>query len=65
MRNNASQTDEPQQAALQALLRVIASRNRPITSQLLAKSPELARLAIKVGATRQAAVDSYLKEINH
>lgn len=65
MSKNASPTGDPQQAALQALIRVIASGNGPLTSQLLAKSPELARLAIKVGATRQAPVDSYLKEINH
>jgi ankyrin repeat protein len=65
MSEKAAPTGDPQQAALQVLIRAIASRNDPVTSQLLAKSPELARLAIKVGATRQAAVDSYLKEINH
>ena len=65
MSNNASPAVDPQQAALQALFRVIASRNRPMTSRLLAKSPELARLAITIGATREAAVDWYFKEINH
>jgi ankyrin repeat protein len=65
MSKNASPTGDTQQAALHALVRAIASRNRPLTSQLLAESPALARLAIKVGATRQAAVDSYLQEINH
>src|SRR5256886_15629922 len=65
MSDNASPTGDPQQAQLQALLRAIASRNRPMTAQLLAKSPALAQLAIKVGATRQAASDFYFEEINH
>ena len=65
MSDNASPTGDRQQAQLQALLRAIASRNRPMTAQLLAKSPALAQLAIKVGATRQAASDFYFKEINH
>lgn len=65
MSDIASPTGDPQQAALQALLLVIASRNRPMTSRLLAESPALARLAIKVGATRKAAGAYYFKEIAH
>jgi ankyrin repeat protein len=65
MSDNTSQTGDQQEAALQELLRVIASRNRPMTSRLLAKSPMLACMAIKVGATREAASESYFKEINH
>jgi hypothetical protein len=65
MSDSASPTGDPQEAALQALLRVIASRNRPMTSRLLAESPVLPRLAIKVGATREGAGAYYFKEIAH
>ena len=65
MSDNALPTADSQEAALQALLRVIASRNRPVTSRLLAESPGLARLAIKVGATREGADDYFFKEIAH
>ena len=65
MTYNVSATGDSQQAALHALLRVIASRNRSMTSRLLAKSPVLARLAIKVGATREAAGEFFIKEIAH
>jgi ankyrin repeat protein len=65
MNDNASPTGDPQQAALLALVRAIASRNHSMTLRLLRKSPELAQTAIKVGATRAAAVDWYFKEINH
>jgi ankyrin repeat protein len=64
MRQNAS-TDDSQEAALQRLLRAIVSRDRPRVSRLLAKSPALARLAIIVGATREAAETYYFNEINH
>jgi hypothetical protein len=65
MSHKASPTGDPQEPALQALLRVIASRDRPMTSRLLAESPLLARLAIKVGATREGADAYYFKEIAH
>ena len=65
MSDNASPTGDPQQAALRDLLRVIASGNRPMTSRLLAKSPLFARVAVKVGATREAADAYYFKEITH
>jgi ankyrin repeat protein len=64
MSNNAS-TGDSQEAALQRLLRAIVSRNRPMASRLLAESPVLARLAIKVGATREAAETYFFKEIAH
>jgi ankyrin repeat protein len=65
MNNNTAPTGDPQEHALQALLRVIASRDRAMTSRLLADSPQLARLAIKVGAARGEADSFYLKEIAH
>src|SRR3954464_2276202 len=58
-------TAAPEQKALHALLRVIASRDCETTSRLLAESPTLARLAVKVGATRQAAGAYFLEEIGH
>lgn len=58
-------TRSSQQSGLHALLRVIASRNRPMTSRLLAESPLLVRLAIEVGASRGAPDEFYLEEINH
>ncbi len=54
-----------EEAALQALLRVIASRNHPMASRLLAASPVLARLATRAGATREAAGTNYLTNIGH
>jgi hypothetical protein len=52
MSDDAAPPGPPQEAALQALLRSIAVRNRPIASRLLAESPALARQALGVGATR-------------
>jgi hypothetical protein len=51
--------------ALQRLLRAIVSRDRGMVSRLLAESPELARLAITVGATREAAEAYFFQEIAH
>lgn len=65
MADNTSTKGGPQEAALRALLRAIASRNRRMTSRLLAKSPELARLAIKVGASRQGPGGYFFVEIGH
>ena len=53
------------EAALQRLFRAIVSRNRPMVSGLLAESPALARLAIRVGASREAAETYFFKEITH
>jgi ankyrin repeat protein len=64
MRQNASPGDS-QEAALQRLLRAIISRDRPIVSRLLAESPPLERLAIRVGATREDAETYFFKEIAH
>jgi hypothetical protein len=65
MSDKASRTADPEDSALQALFRVIASRDRPMTSRLLAESPLIARLAIKVGATREGASPYYFKKIGH
>ena len=65
MSDKASPIDDPQEVALQALLRAIASRDRQTTLQLLAESPLLAPQAIKVGATRERANAYYFEEIAH
>ena len=65
MSEDASPLADSQEAALQALLGVIASRDRPMASRLLAESPQLARLSIRVGAARGASVDHFFKEIAH
>lgn len=65
MSEDASPLADSQEAALQALLGVISSRDRPMASRLLAKSPQLARLSIRVGAARGASVDHFFKEIAH
>ena len=65
MSDNASPTGDPQEAALKALLQTIVSRDRAMTSRLLAESPLLARRAIKIGATRQGAGAHYFTEIAH
>jgi len=50
---------------LQTLIRAIASRDRSAASRLLAASPLLARQAIAVGATREAASGYFFEEITH
>jgi len=54
-----------QQIALQSLLRVIAAGDRRTTSRLLAASPALAGLAIRVGASREVAEDYFFNDIMH
>jgi len=65
MSDKALPTGDAQEHALQALLRAIASRDRSMTSRLLAESPLLARRAIKVGATRKEASAYHFDEIGH
>lgn len=65
MNATASPTTKPQQAALEALLRAIACRDRSLTAQLLATSPRLARQAITVGATRETASGYFFEQIAH
>jgi hypothetical protein len=65
MKGRASRRDDPQAAALQTLLQMIASRDRATASRLLAESPVLARQAVEVGATREAATAYFFEEIAH
>jgi ankyrin repeat protein len=65
MNDKASPNGDSHEAALQALLGAIAARNQARALGLLADSPGLARLAINVGATREAAVEHFFKEISH
>jgi hypothetical protein len=52
-------------ASLMTLARAIAQRNRARASGLLAAAPGLASARFEVGATRQAAVEYFLDEIDH
>jgi ankyrin repeat protein len=52
-------------AALLALVRAIVAGDDEATSALLAASPNLALARVEQGATRQAATQSFLVEINH
>jgi ankyrin repeat protein len=65
MSDDAAPPGTPQEVALQALLRSIAVRDRPIASRLLAESPALARQALDVGATRAEESPYYFAAIAH
>jgi ankyrin repeat protein len=65
MSNSVLSSGDSQQTALQGLLRAIASQNRARASQLLLETPVLARLAIRVGATREAPRGYFFEEITH
>jgi hypothetical protein len=54
-----------EERALYKLLRAIASRDRPAVSRLLGERPQLARMALRHGATREDASAWYFKEIPH
>jgi hypothetical protein len=53
------------EAALLALIRSVAARDRKQVFRLLAAGPELAVRALRVGATRQGASAYYFEEIPH
>ena len=65
MSGQAARADDGEQGALQTLLRTIASRDRRAISRLLAERPQLARMAIRTGATRENASPWYFEEIPH
>ena len=65
MSEHASPAGKPDEQALQTLFRLIVLRDRSMTSRLLTESPSLARQAIEVGATREAARAYYFEEIAH
>jgi Ankyrin repeats (3 copies)/Ankyrin repeat len=56
---------DPSNSALMALFKAIALRDRSQVSGLLEKSPELARHALVIGATRAEAKDYFFDEIAH
>ena len=56
---------DPEEAALMALLRAIASRDRRQVASMLRESPELARRAVIAGATRAVSTDYFFDEIAH
>ncbi|MEO8255983.1 MAG: ankyrin repeat domain-containing protein [Acidobacteriota bacterium] len=55
----------PPDRSLHALLRLIATRDPATASRLLSESPVLARQAVEVGATREAASPYFLAAITH
>jgi ankyrin repeat protein len=57
--------DDASLMALMALTRAIARRDRAHVSALLAATPGLASARFEVGATRQAAEEYYLAELDH
>src|SRR5947208_2952966 len=65
MSDIAASAADRQEHALQTLLRVIASRDWRMTSRLLAQSPPLAQMALRVGATREDESAFYFEEIMH
>jgi hypothetical protein len=56
---------EKQNQEIQRLIRTIVSRDRATALRLLAESPPLARQAVSVGASREAASAHFFEEISH
>jgi Ankyrin repeats (3 copies)/Ankyrin repeat len=65
MNDHAASAGEREVHALQTLLRVIAARDQRTTLQMVAESPALARMALRVGASRDDERTYYLAEIAH
>ena len=65
MSNSTSPTATPQEAALQALLSAIVSRDTTTASRMLADSPLLARTAVATGASRAGGGDFFFTAIAH
>ena len=65
MNDQTASAANSEEHALQTLLRVIAARDRQTISRLLAASPTLARMALRVGASRDDERTYYLEEIAH
>jgi len=65
MTKRVPRPDEDRGAQLRELFRVIAVRDVQKASQVLAKAPELARLATEIGATRQDPMTYFFAEIGH
>ena len=65
MNEHAASAANREEHALQTLLRAIAACDRRTTSWLLAEAPSLARMAVRVGASRDDERTYYLEEIAH
>jgi len=65
MNDHATSAANREEHALQTLLRAIASGDRRTSTRLLAESPPLARMAMRVGAARDDERTYYLDEIAH
>jgi len=65
MNEHAASAANREEHALQTLLRAIAARDQRTTSRLLAQAPSLARMAVRVGASRDDERTYYLEEIAH
>src|SRR5215213_745273 len=65
MNDHTAPAANREEHALQTLLRAIAARDRRTTSRLLAEAPSLARMAVRVGASREDERTYYLEEIAH
>ena len=65
MNDHAASATDREAHALQTLLRAIAERDQRTTSRLLAEAPSLARMAVRVGASRDDERTYYLEEIAH
>src|SRR5215213_5095800 len=65
MNDHTAPAANREEHALQTLLRVIASSDWRTMSRLLAESPSLARMAVRVGASRDDERTYYLEEIAH
>lgn len=63
--SNGASPGGGQETALYDLFRAIVMHDRPLVSRLLADSPALVRLAVTVGATREAAEAYFFSEISH
>jgi hypothetical protein len=61
----ATKAESSQNFELMTLIRAIASSDTPGALRLLEASPELARQAVVIGATRHVSTDYYFKEIEH
>ena len=65
MNDHAAPVTDREEQSLLTLLRAIASRDRQTISRLLAEAPSLARMALRVGASRDDERTYYLEEIAH
>ena len=65
MNEHAASAANREEHALQTLLRAIAARDPRTTSRLLAQAPSLARMAVRVGASREQQTEIIRLLLNH